>query len=97
MLYYYAMELLSNYGGYKNAFLTTKFRVPSRTFEMLDGVNEDYMSGEKLSIFVLITRPYLLSDFSSFNLRIGLVIVGLNISLDLLLVILFNGGNSKDA
>ena len=91
------MELLSNYGGYKNAFLTTKLRVPSRTFEILDGVNEDYTRLEKPSIFVLIARPYLVGVFSSFNLRIGLEITGLNISFDLLLVILFNGGNSKDA
>jgi hypothetical protein len=48
------MELLSNYGGYKNAFLTTKLRVPSRTFEILDGVNEDYTRLEKPSIFALI-------------------------------------------
>ena len=54
MLYYYAIELLSNYGGYKNAFLTIKLRVPSRTFEILDGVNEDYTRLEKPSIFVLI-------------------------------------------
>ena len=100
MFCYYTIVLLSNYGGYKNAFLTTKFSVPSLTFYIFDGVNEDYIIVEKPSIlFVLMKRPccwnYLLGDFSSYDFWTGFEIICLNISLGLLLAILFNGGNSN--